>query len=238
MTTEDTGPRAAARTRTGLVSSRELLDEWDRRHGPDADLWALGELVVGALAIVAAVVWWLLRRAARFPVVTVVVVLLGLGYWEFGEVAPAVGCGLVAAVLVGWRLLDGASWNRVVGWRVRASWRSWALYGRRWQTVMALTGLTDAYEGHVLVPKLHHVASSAGRDRLTVQLVEGQHPDDFVDRAERLSHAFGATTCRARRVRNRKGQAVPGVVWLDFHYGDPLADVVPAVPLPDAEDDE
>ena len=237
MTSHDTGPRAAARTKTGtVVPGRQQLDEWRRRYGAEADLWVAGAVVAGVLVAVAKVLWWLVRFAARFPIVAGVVGLLGLAYWEFGNVAAAVGCGLLVVVLVGWRLVDEAGWDRVVAWRVRASWRSWAVYGRRWETVTALVGLNRQYEAYRLVPKLHHVASTPGRDRVTVQLVEGQHPDDFLAQAGRLAHAFGATSCRARTVRNRQGQAVPGVVWLDFHYGDPLADVVPTAPLPDKED--
>jgi S-DNA-T family DNA segregation ATPase FtsK/SpoIIIE len=183
------------------------------------------------------VVSWVVRFGARHPFVALVVAVTGFVYWEAGEWAAGLLLGGLAAGMALWRRWDRESFTAAVTLRVRASWRSWRVYGRRWRSVMTLAGLTARFEDRVLAPKLHHVAVRDGWDRLTVQMIEGQRPDDYTAAAERLAHAFGAISCRARRVVANTGQVQPGVMWLDFHYHDPLADVVPAIPLPTPDDD-
>lgn len=229
----------ATRSDAPLVSAEEIVKEWDKRHGPDRDAWLLGELVVTlglGLWMLAKAAWWLLGRLARYPQASLVVLMVaavcGLTYLDNGAFGPAIVCGLVAVALAVWRRIDREQWDRLVGWPVLASWRSWRVYGRRWRSVMTLAGLTDSYAEQDLIPKLLRVEARPGFDRLTVRMIEAQHPDDFTEVAERLAHTFGALACRARRVVDDKGQAVPGVMWLDFHYTDALAGVVPAIPLP------
>jgi len=98
VTTHDTGPRAAARTKTATVlPDRNQQDEWRRRYGDEADLWVFVAVVAGLLATVAKVLWWLVRFAARFPIVAMAVGLLGLaaalvaaGLWAVRRRAGAV----------------------------------------------------------------------------------------------------------------------------------------------------
>jgi S-DNA-T family DNA segregation ATPase FtsK/SpoIIIE len=221
------------------VSAEDVVKEWDRRHGQHRDAWLVGELVValglaGWMVLKAA--WWVVRHLVRFPVVSGAAMLVSgfcaLMYLDRGTFAAALPLALVAVALAIWRLVDREGWDRLVGWRVLASWRSWRVYGRRWRSVMTLTGLTDSYAGEDLVPKLERVAARSGHDRLVVRMIEGQHPDDYTHVAERLAHSFGVRTCRARRVVDARGLAVPGVMWLDMHYRDPLAQPLPAIPLP------
>jgi DNA segregation ATPase FtsK/SpoIIIE, S-DNA-T family len=225
------------------VSAEDVVKEWDRRHGQHRDAWFVGELVVAlglGVWMVLKALWWVAGRLVRFPVVSGVAMLVSsfcaLMYFDRGTFAAAAPLGLVAVALAVWRLVDREGWDRLVGWRVMASWRSWRIYGRRWRSVMTLTGLTDSYAGEDLVPKLERVAARSGHDRLVVRMIEGQHPDDYTQVAERLAHSFGVRTCRARRVVDAKGLTVPGVMWLDMHYRDPLAQPLPAIPLP-ADDD-
>lgn len=244
---KDTDRPGAARSDAPLVSANDVVREWDRRHGEHRDAWMLGELVVllglGIWALVKAA-WWVIRRLARYPVAGGVVMLVSgicaLVYLDRGTFAAALPLALVAVALAFWRLVDREGWDRVVGLRVLASWRSWRIYGRRWRSVMTLTGLTDSYAGEDLVPKLLRVVARDGHDRLVVRMIEGQHPDDYTAAAERLAHSFGIRTCRVRRVVDARGLALPGVMWLDMHYRDPLAEPLPAIPLPadDANDVE
>jgi DNA segregation ATPase FtsK/SpoIIIE, S-DNA-T family len=233
----------AARSDAPLVSAEDVVREWDRRHGRDKDAWLLGEVVVllglGVWMVVKAL-WWVVRFLAREPAVSGVAMFLSglcaLLYLDRGAFVAAVPLGLVAVALAVWRMVDREGWDRLVGWRVLASWRAWRIYGRRWRSVMTLTGLTDSYAGEDLVPKLERVVARDGHDRLIVRMIEGQHPDDYTAAAERLAHSFGIRTCRARRVVDHRGLAVPGAMWLDMHYRDPLVEPLPAIPLPAADD--
>jgi DNA segregation ATPase FtsK/SpoIIIE, S-DNA-T family len=94
---------------------------------------------------------------------------------------------------------------------------------------MTMSGLGDIYAGHDYVPVLRRVRSNEQLDRLTVQLLQGQHPDDFADRADTLAHSFGMLACRVRI-------AGPGRIYLDFTRRDSLAVPVPALPIPEAPD--
>jgi DNA segregation ATPase FtsK/SpoIIIE, S-DNA-T family len=218
-------PSGAARRRDAQVNARELVREYDRRHGEHADLWVLGEVL---LAILRAG-WWVLRIAARFPVVTLIVALLGYGYWEFGQVGPALVCAVLLVGLVSWRLVDGDSFSQFVTWRVWSSWRAWRTYGRHWDSAMTMAGLGDRYLGDDYVPVLLRAKCRPDLDRLTVQLLQGQHPDDFAAQADTLAHTFGALACRSRI-------AGPGVITLDFTKADRLAELVPALDVTDTPD--
>jgi DNA segregation ATPase FtsK/SpoIIIE, S-DNA-T family len=240
---KDTDRPGAARSDAPLVSAKDVVQEWDRRHGQHRDAWMLGEVVVVlglGLWMLLKALWWAVRHLARSPLVSGVAMLVAglcaLVYLDRGTFALAALLGLTSAALAIWRFIDREGWNRLVGWRVLASLRALLVYGRRWRSVMTLTGLTDSYAGEDLVPKLERVHARPGHDRLTVRMIEGQHPDDYTAVAERLAHSFGIRTCRARRVIDARGLTVPGAMWLDMHYRDPLAHPLPAIPLP-ADDD-
>jgi DNA segregation ATPase FtsK/SpoIIIE, S-DNA-T family len=68
-------------------------------------------------------------------------------------------------------------------------------------------------------------------DRVTVRTVAGQQPADWSRRLDALAHGFGARSCQVREVPRR-----PGYVELVVGRVDPLAAIVPALPLPDALD--
>jgi DNA segregation ATPase FtsK/SpoIIIE, S-DNA-T family len=227
VSAKDRKARGAARTGRGdaQVSARHVVREYERRHGEHADLWALGEVIVAVLRVV----WWLLRWASRFPIVALLVAVTGYAYWEFGRVGPALFCGVILAVLVGWRLVDAEGFSESVTWRVWSSWRAWRTYGRHWESAMTMAGLGDRYLGEHYVPVLLTARCRPAVDVLTVQLLQGQHPDDFARAAETLAHSFGMLSCRSR-------VAAPGLVRLEFTRVDRLAEVVPALPVPDEPD--
>jgi S-DNA-T family DNA segregation ATPase FtsK/SpoIIIE len=231
MFPKTTRPTGAARTGRGdaQVSARDLVREYERRHGPHADLWMLGEVIVAVFKAA----WWLLRMASKFPVVTFVVALAGIAYWEFGRLGPAVVCTALVVVLAGWRVVDGDGFTESVSWRVWSSWRAWSTYGRHWESAMTMAGLGGRYRGDDYVPVLRAARCGREVDVLTVQLLQGQHPDDFARQADTLAHTFGMLSCRSR-------VAGPGLVRLEFARVDRLSGVVSAIPLPDpiALDDE
>ncbi len=215
--------RGAARTRNETQAlAHDLVTEYDKRHGPHADLWMLGEFIIGVIRAA----WWCLRIVARFPIVSLAVALLGYAYWEFGHLGPALACAVLLAGLLSWRVLDGDSFSEFVTWRVWSNWRAWRTYGRHWDSAMTMAGLGGRYQGDPYVPVLIHARCRPDLDRLTVQLLQGQHPDEFAAAADTLAHTFGMIACRSRI-------AGPGVVTLEFTRRDRLADVVSAVPLPD-----
>ena len=173
--------RGAARTRRGdaQVSARDLVTEYDKRHGPHADLWMLGEFIVGVVRVA----WWCCGSSPGSRSSPIVVALLGYGYWEFGQLGPALVCGVLLAGSV-----------VVAGGRRRLVQRVRDVAG-----VVELAGLA-----HLRPPLgLRHDhgrpraaatwatttcrSSCMARcrpdvDKLTVQLLQGQHPDDFAAR--------------------------------------------------------
>ena len=62
-----------------------------------------------------------------------------------------------------------------------------------------------------------------------VRLLQGQCTEDFERAAPELAHSFGATSCRVREQR-------PARLWLEFTTSDPLAEAVPALPIPEQVD--
>ncbi len=116
----------------------------------------------------------------------------------------------------------GTRSREFVTWRVWSNWRAWRTYGRHWDSVMVMTGLGDRYLGEDYVPVLVHARCRRDVDKLTVQLLQGQHPDEFAAQADTLAHTFGMLACRSRI-------AGPGVVTLEFLRVDRLAEPVAAI---------
>jgi S-DNA-T family DNA segregation ATPase FtsK/SpoIIIE len=184
-----------------------------------------------AIVIVATFVvgWLVIRWAWRHPTITAWATVSVLAYTTFGfpGVIGLWTWGLV--LLIGWWCFGRDSFTRTVSWRVRGSWRGWWIYGRRWRTAMTMADLSDHYEGSRPVPRLRRVRSNRFMDRLTVNLLAGQHPDDFQKRAGTLAHTFGQRACRVRIAR-------PGLVHLDFTSRDVLTATVAVLPVPEAPD--
>ena len=111
---------------------------------------------------------------------------------------------------------------------IRCRWRWW-FYRRHWHAVMTIAGLAPLYRGRVMLPVLGEVTLHRCTDRVTVQLVSGQVPEHFADRAEGLAHGFRAHLCRVRT-------AAPGMIVLELVRRDALADPIPALPIPEQTD--
>ncbi|MEJ3652537.1 FtsK/SpoIIIE domain-containing protein [Actinomycetes bacterium KLBMP 9759] len=168
---------------------------------------------------------WLLRHPLFLLLPATVV---GLVWWSGPVGAASVLGGLVAGVLVWWRV-HPPSYDRWVVPRIRTVWRRWTAYrGRRWRGVLEDCELTrDArHNGAVLVPRVVRVrAVSPSIDVLTVRMVRGQHAEVFTDRAPELAEAFGAHRVAVTRAR-------PGLVSMVIERRMPFTTIVPATPIP------
>ncbi len=168
---------------------------------------------------------WLLCR----PVVGIPTVAMVACVWT-GHPAGIAAVVLAAAViLAGWRLSAAVLFARWVVAPLRADWRRCWRYGRHWPAAMLMSGLGQRYGDIVYYPTLSRVQPGPCGDRLLVTLAKGLTPDDVARRSEALAHAFGALACRV-------STATPGRVWLDVLTANPLAQLVPAVPVGEAAD--
>ncbi len=189
--------------------------------------------IIRMIVIVVAVVFfgWLLLAWAVFkrPILAIPVA-------AFTGLVLLVGMhdaqGLVIYLLLGlwiWRRAHRASFDRIVGRRVRSGWVRWWTYERRWRNTMLLSGLGKRSRVRESGPKIQKVTSTPWCDRVLVRLLLGQCTEDFERAAPQLAHSFGAVSCRVREDR-------PGRVWLEFTTSDPLVETVPALPVADTVD--
>jgi S-DNA-T family DNA segregation ATPase FtsK/SpoIIIE len=180
-------------------------------------------LVVAVLLIIAAVgVGWLLAiwLVVTRPILGVpIVVYVGLVMWLGAHDAQALVIYAVI-VLIAWRLAHKPSYQRLVGWRLRSSWRRLWVYDRRWRAAMVLSGLGKQYRMRHHIPRIRSVRSEPWGDRVLIRLAIGQCTEDVERVAPQLAHSFGARACRVREDR-------PGRVWLLFEIHDSPSEPVP-----------
>jgi S-DNA-T family DNA segregation ATPase FtsK/SpoIIIE len=169
--------------------------------------------------------WWLVHRPTLLATLTLTV-LVGV---KAGMVVLVVLVALVGVALILWWRFRPGSFHATAGRVLLGVWRSLWAYGVRWRTAMMLSGLGGRFEGHEYLPRVVRVRAGRHVDRVTVRMVIGQHPADWARRSDALAHAFGARTCRALAGR-------PGYIELQVGRADPLAEVVPALPIADSAD--
>jgi S-DNA-T family DNA segregation ATPase FtsK/SpoIIIE len=183
-------------------------------------------------AIVTIVIWLsrlvagLVRLVVRHPVAVAVPVGLGVIWTLYGWRLALVMAGFLPSAGLSWLLLDRASFLRLVGWRLLAFARWFWIYRRHWQPVMVVSGLGRHIRGHDYLPRLVRVECDGWADRVSVKMLNGQAVTDWADRIEHLAHGFGAASCRVAVAR-------AGRLVLTFPRRDPLAEPLPAVPIPD-----
>ncbi|HEX6239144.1 MAG TPA: FtsK/SpoIIIE domain-containing protein [Acidimicrobiales bacterium] len=170
--------------------------------------------------------WWLLRHPT-LPTTVAAAVALGV---TAGPVVVALVLAVVTGLLVVWARRHPSSWDATAGRLLRGWWRSAWTYGVRWRAGMMFAGLGGRLDGAEWVPRVVRVRSGRWADRVTVRMVVGQQPADWERRSDALAHAFGARSCL---VRPRPGR--PGYLDLRIGRQDPLAQVVPALPIPGAD---
>jgi len=184
---------------------------------------ALLNLAGGFLVAVAVAAWW----AVLFPMISVPLALaVAAAVWGH----PLAGAGLAAGWvvgMVGWRVRSPHTFGRWVTGRARARFLAWFRYRRRWVRLLTACQLVVLDSGRVRVPRLLEVRIGDADDLVQVRMLPGHRPDDYSDRAEQLAHAFGARECRVRVLD-------PGLIELNFHYHDALAE---PVDLPQVIDD-
>jgi S-DNA-T family DNA segregation ATPase FtsK/SpoIIIE len=173
----------------------------------------------------------LIRLLVRLLVRLVAVLVVAGGVLllaRLGSTRVTVSVLATLGLLVGWRLVWPAGFQRWVSWPARAWWRRRWVYRRRWAAVMQTTGLTVRVDGTENVPRLGRVRSTSTVDRVTVRLLVGQVVGDYATAAPRLAQAFGARECRVRSMR--RGNRVE--LW--FLIRDPLTAIVPPIEPPAA----
>ena len=178
-------------------------------------------IVTNLVRITGRLLRWLTEHAAAAGVILGLVLCLVLVGWV-GTLAALV---LLGCALTCWRRLRPHSFRRVVTSR----WRSVAVYGRCWQPAMVTCGLAARLGYEEYLPRIRKVRSEPCVDRVLVDLLSGQAPEDFEARTSQLAHTFEALRCRVVVER-------PGRIWLEFTHRDPLTDTLPALdpePVPD-----
>jgi S-DNA-T family DNA segregation ATPase FtsK/SpoIIIE len=178
-------------------------------------------LVVNAFRLLGRLCGWLARRPASAALVAAGLVLF-LVVGPVGVAVVLVGAGVGLTV---WRRTRPASLRRVVGSR----WRWLTRYRRYWQPAMVTCGLAATVGDREYLPAVRKVVAGECEDRLLVDLLSGQAPEDFEARTSQLAHTFAATGCRVIT-------ECPGRIWLEFTHTDPLSGVVEALE-PDQEPD-
>jgi DNA segregation ATPase FtsK/SpoIIIE, S-DNA-T family len=169
--------------------------------------------------------WRLLVMALGHPLLSTVGLVLAIALHRYGLWLVLSVAVVLAAVCGLWRFRWPGSFEGCVAPYARAGFRRLWVYGRNWQPAMVMSELADTFAGREWLPELRRVRSTRWGDAVLVGLLSGQSPADFERAAEALAHTFGAASCRVR-------VAQPGRVWLQFTRRDPLAAVVPALPVP------
>lgn len=164
------------------------------------------------------------HEARRHPRVALVLLALTLALVVFGLRAVA----LVLLGVSGLFVLLLAAWPRA-RWMARVSIRAAWVYRRRWAEACAATGLDYRTDAGTWLPRLKKVVSSPWRERILVELVPGQEPEDFEAKAGALAHYFRARHCRVHVDR-------PGRIWVDFAIADPLSKALSALPMAPTSD--
>jgi S-DNA-T family DNA segregation ATPase FtsK/SpoIIIE len=169
--------------------------------------------------------------------------LLELGKWPAQHVVElAAGAALVMVGLLVWRLAWPGSFARVVSRPLRGVWRGWWVYRLGWAKSMWLCGLAvrdrPTYEYSQVGPggkrkvQMMHPKIGAGlrcrqyTDRVPVIFVPGQTLEQWREAAPALASAFRARSCRVK-------SSAPGAAVLEFGHGDPLAEPIPALSVPE-----
>ena len=163
------------------------------------------------------------RWGLRHPVAATLLVLVALLLRTAGVLATGLVVVAAAAGLVVWSRRCPESFRRVV----MARWRRVWTYGRWWQAAMVACELARQLDGREYLPRLRRVSCpSTCVDRLRVDLLSGQSPEDFERHTGQLAHTFAVE--RVRVVVER-----PGRIVLEVTHRDGLTEVVD--PLTPAE---
>jgi DNA segregation ATPase FtsK/SpoIIIE, S-DNA-T family len=182
---------------------------------PEPVIW-----LVQLIRLLGRIVWFVLTH----PLLDLVAGLILLAWLRLGWPGETGLASAALTALIALRLMRPDWFSRFITAPARDRWWWW-FYRRRWHAAMTLAGLAPAYRGKDMLPVLAGVHAAGAVDLVTVGLVTGQSPADFVTRAENLAHAFRVQLCRVR-------DAAPGLLVLELVRADTLADPIPALPVP------
>jgi len=171
--------------------------------------------------VVSAAMSW----SARHPLSLAALFVVAAVVWGGGFLGLL---GLVT-VLAGGLVVWAKRWSDSFRRHVVSRWRAFWIYRRAWQPAMTTCGLALRVGDREYLPQIRQAMSTSCEDRLLVELLSGQAPEDFEARTSQLTHTFEALRCRV--VVDR-----PGRIWLEFTHRDPLGAVVDALD-PDADPD-
>jgi S-DNA-T family DNA segregation ATPase FtsK/SpoIIIE len=160
-------------------------------------LWA------AVVVFVAMFFWWFVlawavikRPLLGVPVALFTILVLLIGMHD----ALAIAIYVLVALWF-WRRAHKASFDRLIGRRVRSRWVRWRVYDRRWRSAMLHCGLGKRGWLREAVPKIQTVTSTRWGNRVLVGLLMGHSTEDFERRVPELAHSFGARSCRVREER-------------------------------------
>jgi S-DNA-T family DNA segregation ATPase FtsK/SpoIIIE len=191
----------------------------------------------------------LVRLVRRFPATITIVTLLALGWWRLGTAGLGVVLGALALVLVVWWARWRWSFRRFVGnpvryyrrrRKLRANWTALTYWHGLASTVHVMKGRRPVQK--IVTPKLRRrISCSWWRTRLTLRPVTGQSAQTWQAQTEGLCTALACLDLRVSVPRLPTGTGLrdrverrhlAGRLYVDVIHGDPLANVVPARPLP------
>jgi len=185
------------------------------------ELW---ESLVTAVIAAGAILWWLLRRPWLLGALLVAAGVIVVGGWWAG----ALVLGLILMGLAGLRWLRPDLFARLVSRPLRRA-QTGSRYRRDWGRVTDLCGLTKELDGRTLRPALLRVQVGEVSDRLLLRMVTGQSLADYERACPVLAASLGGHLARV-------WVDEPGRLWLEVIRQDALADVVPARPIPAADE--
>jgi len=219
-------------------------------------VWVLAQLgrvlikvaeALAAAAVVALAVWlmvkalmWAIRQVFVHWRTSLTVLAVAAWCQCWGATSLALTVGVVTVLLIGWRLVNLASFDAWAGRYLRSWWLRWTVYAPKlpqWIDACGLGIKPDAAPVVVTLtplgrparrrrssvraqlPAVVGVRSGASWDEVRVHLVAGQTPEDFDAVARALATARGVARCQVREL-------TPNTVSIDFQRRDLLADPV------------
>ncbi|MGV9781417.1 hypothetical protein [Nocardia farcinica] len=188
---------------TSRTAERDLMD-------------VLGLAVIKLVSGLLTAAFLALSWAVLFPMVSLpIVAAVAAGVFVHPWAGVGVAGGAVAGMVL-WRRRSRETFERWLTARARARALAWVRYRRRWIPLMTACNLVVREGERVMVPRWLEVWIGEADDLVLVRMLPGQCPEDFENRADHLAHAFGADECRVR-------VDGPGVIELNFRYGDTLS---------------
>lgn len=203
-------------------------------------LAAAAVVLLAVWLVVKALVWAMRQTVTYWRTSLSVLAILAWWYW-WGWVPLAIVLGSLGLVLVGWWLVDLASFDAWAGRHLRAWWLRWTLYAPKLPDWLHACGLSikdsaspvvvtvnlmgrkkvrrDRHQAQTRLPQVLGVKSGASWDEVRVRLVAGQKPEDVDEVARALASARKVQRCQVREL-------TPNVVSIDFQRRNLLAEPV------------